>query len=129
MRSVNVLSTHLGTANAQEHGTCLDDDQLQALLACFRQQLTLIQGPPGTGVILMTPVTQSGGLLFNITTSLALVEQHLADLRNWRTPIAAAAGPEVQLQELARALPFPRLLLSAQAVELCTDDLRAETLV
>ncbi len=34
---------------AKQYATCLDDDQMVAMLACLRQQLTLIQGPPGTG--------------------------------------------------------------------------------
>lgn len=54
LHDVNVLLTELGNGNATDHRTCLDKDQLQALLACFRQQLTLIQGPPGTGALLLT---------------------------------------------------------------------------
>ena len=56
LTNVNVLTTKLGSATGGAHCTSLDDDQLQALLACFRQQLTLIQGPPGTG---MTDIAQT----------------------------------------------------------------------
>ncbi len=52
LTDVNVLTTKLASASGGAHRTSLDDDQLQALLACFRQQLTLIQGPPGTGTYL-----------------------------------------------------------------------------
>ena len=30
----------------------LDGDQITALLACLRQELTCVQGPPGTGRLL-----------------------------------------------------------------------------
>ena len=40
----------------KQHSTCLDDDQMVALLACLRQELTLIQGPPGTGDSFFRPI-------------------------------------------------------------------------
>lgn len=47
LRAVNVLTA--SKAFGKDLDTCLDDDQMVALMACLRQELTLIQGPPGTG--------------------------------------------------------------------------------
>lgn len=47
LKEVNILTAHHDLA--KQHSTCLDNDQMVAMLACLRQELTLIQGPPGTG--------------------------------------------------------------------------------
>ncbi|KAK9843209.1 hypothetical protein WJX74_008770 [Apatococcus lobatus] len=76
LHAVNVVSTRLGKAHSRGHGTCLDDDQLQALLACFRQQLTLIQGPPGTGKT-YTGVKLVQATIIGMTTTGAAIQQDL----------------------------------------------------
>ena len=61
LKEVDILITPSNLA--KQHSTCLDDDQMVAMLACLRQELTLIQGPPGTGEALFQANRSHQGLL------------------------------------------------------------------
>ena len=49
LSAVDVLHPRPDAVAALKDGSCLDADQAEAILACLSQELTCVQGPPGTG--------------------------------------------------------------------------------
>ncbi|KAK9851871.1 hypothetical protein WJX84_011074 [Apatococcus fuscideae] len=87
------------------------DVNCQALLACFRQQLTLIQGPPGTGKT-YTGVKLVQATIIGMTTTGAAIQQDLVRSLKSKIVIVEEAAEDYASEKLGLDVSlFERLVM------------------